>query len=52
MLGVHLDGGFCLSQPAYKVMKERLRAGHTFRPAHRRPVDEVVARDRWDGAAL
>jgi len=30
----------------------RLRAGHTFRPARRRPVDEVVARDRWDGPAL
>jgi nitroreductase len=30
----------------------RLRAGHTFRPAPRRPVDEVVARDRWDGATL
>ncbi len=30
----------------------RLRAGHTFRPAFRRPVGEVVARDRWDGPAL
>lgn len=30
----------------------RLRAGHTFRPALRRPVDEVVARDRWDGPTL
>lgn len=30
----------------------RLRAGHTFRPARRRPVDEVVARDGWDGAAF
>ena len=30
----------------------RLRAGHTFRPARRRPVGEVVARDRWDGPAL
>jgi nitroreductase len=30
----------------------RLRAGTTFRPARRRPVDEVVARDGWDGAAL
>jgi nitroreductase len=30
----------------------RLRAGRTFRPAPRRPVDEVVARDRWDGPAL
>lgn len=30
----------------------RLRAGHRFRPARRRPVDEVVARDRWDGPAL
>jgi nitroreductase len=30
----------------------RLRAGRTFRPARRRPVDEVVARDRWDGPAL
>jgi nitroreductase len=30
----------------------RLRAGHTFRPAGRRSVDEVVARDRWDGPAL
>ena len=27
----------------------RLRAGRTFRPAPRRPVDEVVARDGWDG---
>lgn len=30
----------------------RLRAGRTFRPAPRRPVDDVVARDRWDGPAL
>lgn len=30
----------------------RLRAGHTFRPAPRRPVDEVVARDAWDGPPL
>jgi nitroreductase len=30
----------------------RLRAGHTFRPARRRPVSEVVARDSWDGPAL
>jgi len=30
----------------------RLRAGHTFRPARRRPVDEVVARDHWDGPTL
>jgi nitroreductase len=30
----------------------RLRAGHTFRPARRLPVDEVVARDRWDGPTL
>ncbi|BBY14001.1 nitroreductase family protein [Mycobacterium marseillense] len=30
----------------------RLRAGRTFRPAPRRPVEEVVARDRWDGPAL
>ena len=30
----------------------RLRAGHTFRPARRRPVEEVVALDRWDGPAL
>lgn len=29
----------------------RLRAGHSFRPARRRPVDEVVAHDRWDGPA-
>lgn len=30
----------------------RLRAGRTFRPARRRPVDEVVVRDGWDGAAF
>jgi nitroreductase len=30
----------------------RLRAGHMFRPARRRPLDEVVARDRWDGPTL
>jgi nitroreductase len=30
----------------------RLRAGHTFRPARRRPVGEVVALDRWDGPTL
>jgi nitroreductase len=30
----------------------RLRAGHTFRPARRRPVGEVVSRDGWDGPAL
>ncbi len=30
----------------------RLRAGRTFRPARRRPVDEVVARDTWQGPPL
>jgi nitroreductase len=30
----------------------RLRAGHTFSPAVRRPVEEVVACDRWDGPSL
>lgn len=30
----------------------RLRAGRTFRPAPRRPVDEVVVCDRWGGRAL
>jgi nitroreductase len=30
----------------------RLRAGHTFRPARRRPSDEVVAVDRWSGPPL
>jgi nitroreductase len=30
----------------------RLRAGHTFRPAIRRPLDEVVALDRWEGPHL
>ncbi|OBH88349.1 nitroreductase family protein [Mycobacterium sp. E2733] len=30
----------------------RIRAGHTFRPARRRPVGEVVARDRWGGPPL
>lgn len=30
----------------------RLRAGRTFRPAPRRPIEEVVACDRWDGPAL
>ncbi|OMC12125.1 MULTISPECIES: nitroreductase family protein [unclassified Mycobacterium] len=30
----------------------RLKAGHAFRPARRRPVEEVVARDRWDGPGL
>ncbi|OBA57420.1 nitroreductase [Mycobacterium sp. 1100029.7] len=30
----------------------RLRSGHTFRPAPRRPLDEVVAVDGWDGAGL
>lgn len=30
----------------------RLRAGHTFSPAIRRPVDEVVALDGWAGPAL
>jgi hypothetical protein len=30
----------------------RLRAGHTFQPARRRPIDEVVARDGQDGRAL
>jgi nitroreductase len=30
----------------------RLRAGHTFRPARRRPLDEVVAVDGWNGPAL
>jgi nitroreductase len=30
----------------------RLRAGHTFSPAIRRPVEEVVALDRWDGPGL
>jgi nitroreductase len=30
----------------------RLRAGRTFSPAPRRPVDEVVVRDGWAGPAL
>ncbi len=30
----------------------RLRAGRTFSPARRRPLDEVVARDGWDGPPL
>lgn len=30
----------------------RLRAGRTFRPARRRPLDEVVTRDGWDGPAF
>ncbi|OBH73162.1 nitroreductase [Mycobacterium intracellulare] len=30
----------------------RLRAGRTFRPAPRRPIEDVVACDRWDGPAL
>jgi nitroreductase len=30
----------------------RLKAGRTFRPAARRPVDEVVAVDGWDGPPL
>jgi nitroreductase len=30
----------------------RLRAGRTFSPPGRRSVDEVVARDGWDGPAL
>jgi nitroreductase len=30
----------------------RLRSGHTFRPAPRRPLDEVIAVDSWDGPGL
>jgi nitroreductase len=30
----------------------RLRAGRTFRPARRRPLDEVVAVDNWAGRSL
>jgi nitroreductase len=30
----------------------RLRAGHAFRPAPRRPVNEVVAVDGWDGPPI
>ncbi len=30
----------------------RLRKGHTFRPAPRRPLDEVVAVDGWDGQPI
>lgn len=30
----------------------RLRAGHTFRPARRRKLDEVVTVDRWSGPPL
>jgi nitroreductase len=30
----------------------RLRAGHTFRPARRRPLHEVVTVDRWSGPPL
>ena len=30
----------------------RLRAGHTFRPAPRRPLNEVVAVDSWTGSPL
>jgi hypothetical protein len=30
----------------------RLRRGHMFHPANRRPVEEVVVLDGWDGDAL
>jgi nitroreductase len=30
----------------------RLRAGHTFRPAPRRPLEEVVAVDGWNGPPI
>ena len=30
----------------------RLRAGLTFRPTSRRPIDEVVAVDTWEGPSL
>ena len=30
----------------------RLRTEHAFHPANRRPVEEVVVVDRWDGGAL
>ncbi|CDO90433.1 nitroreductase [Mycobacterium triplex] len=30
----------------------RLRSGHTFSPAPRRPLDDVVAVDSWDGPGL
>ncbi|WP_445164387.1 nitroreductase family protein [Mycobacterium sp. Dal123C01] len=30
----------------------RLRSGHTFSPAVRRPLDQVVAVDNWDGPGL
>jgi nitroreductase len=30
----------------------RLRVGHTFRPAPRRPLNEVVAVDGWDGPPI
>ncbi|GLE51182.1 hypothetical protein ATCCBAA256_07670 [Mycobacterium montefiorense] len=30
----------------------RLRSGHNFSPAPRRPLDEVIAVDSWDGPAL
>ena len=30
----------------------RLRAGRTFRPAIRRPIEEVVAVNRWEGPSL
>ena len=30
----------------------RLRAGHAFRPAPRRPLNEVVAVDHWSGPSL
>jgi nitroreductase len=30
----------------------RLREGHTFRPAARRPLDEVVAVDGWNGPPI
>jgi nitroreductase len=30
----------------------RIRAGHSFRPAPRRPLDEVVAVDGWDGPPI
>jgi nitroreductase len=30
----------------------RLRAGHTFRPATRRPLDDVVAVNGWDGPPI
>jgi hypothetical protein len=49
LVGGDTAGGRLMSSTEWLLPVARLRADLTFRPAIRRPVEEVVAVDTWEG---